>query len=296
MTATALVTREYVATMRQWLTYFHEQSASFIADYGGLPKPHSQVLTEQSNYPDPEKVVSACALGMQLIEFGSDHLSAFVKITTEPIEQVAAWTCVRSMLEGCSLSAWLLDPTIDAHTRVKRTFALRYEGMVSQLKFMRVSDFSEQDQQKARDRLDGIEQEAIAAGFPAVQNIKGERIGIGQKMPSATEMIQTVLNDGKMYCLLSAVSHAHAYAIRGLNYLRFEPSDDELGNVPIMAFKKNVNVPGLALLGLSTSMAMARPLWNLCLSFGWDKLQFEEILERTFDGLEVRYDRRFWRS
>ena len=46
-----------------------------------------------------------------------------------------------------------------------------------------------------------------------------------------------------MDCLLSAVSHAHAYAVRGLNYLRFEPSDDELGNVPIMAFKKTSMFP-----------------------------------------------------
>jgi hypothetical protein len=288
----ALVAPEYVATMRNWLTSFHKQSASFIAAYGGLPAEHSQALKEQSSYANPEKVVSACALGMQLIEFGADHLSAFVKIITEPIEQMSAWTCVRSMLEGCSVSAWLLDPSIDSHTRVGRTFALRYEGMQSELKFMRVSGFPQHDQQKTKERIDAVEQEAIAAGFAPVLNKKGERIGIGQQMPSATDIIQTVLNDGKMYCLLSAVSHAHAYAIRGLNYLRFEPGDDVLSNVPVLAFKKNANLPGLALLGLSASMAMARPLWNQCLYYGWDSLRFEEILERTFDGLDVKYERR----
>ena len=44
-----------------------------------------------------------------------------VKTITEPMEPIACWTCIRSMLEPCARAAWMLDPSIDADTRIKRT-------------------------------------------------------------------------------------------------------------------------------------------------------------------------------
>ena len=47
-----------------------------------------------------------------LIEFGGKHPAAFLKRATELVEMIACWTCVRSMLEYCELSARLFDQSI----------------------------------------------------------------------------------------------------------------------------------------------------------------------------------------
>jgi len=115
--------REYVSTMRQTLTEFQEETARFMKDHGEQPSPTSIAVAERNAFPNPENVVSCWSIGILLVEFGADHVSSFVKGTTEPIEVIACWTCVRSMLEACSIAAWVLDPTIDAKERVGRMFA-----------------------------------------------------------------------------------------------------------------------------------------------------------------------------
>src|SRR5438874_1685148 len=173
---------EYIAELRTALTLFHDGVGPLIQAHKAAPAEKSQASTEQAACTDGEAIITACGVGMQLIELGADHLSALVKIVTEPMEVLAAWTCVRSMLEGCSVSAWLLDPAIDLKTRVGRTFALRYEGMKSELRLVRMAKRqSEIDVLEAR--LAHVEQQAVTAGLPRVLDKNGKRIGIGQQMP-----------------------------------------------------------------------------------------------------------------
>ena len=103
------ITVEYIVQMRQALLDFHEQVARFVQSNDCIPAEGSQARIEQATYPRPDSIVSAYCIGNQLIEFGADHLTAFVKTVTEPVETIACWTCVRSMLEACALSAWLQD-------------------------------------------------------------------------------------------------------------------------------------------------------------------------------------------
>lgn len=230
-----------------------------------------------------------------LIEFGGDHLTAFVKHSTEPVEAIACWTCVRSMLESCALSAWLFDPTADAHTRVGRTFALRYEGLEQQATFGRTAKIDPKEIASLETHIDDVEKVALSLGFTAVQDKKHRRIGIAQQMPKTTHMIGDVLGEEKMYRLLSAVAHGHFWAIHGLG---FAPADTlvNVGNRGLRAFTKTPNLNGFGLLGLCVMSSLARPLWNYCNYFGWDRLRLEETFENVADKLRMTTARRFWRS
>ena len=151
--------------------------------------------------------------------------------------------------------------------------------------------------EKLKARINEVEQDALADGFQPVTDKHGKRIGIGQPMPVATDMIEDVLGEGKMYCILSAVTHGHSYAIRGLNYVPVEqPGQGSYGDVPVKTFQKCVNIAGIALLGLCAARALARPLWNQCHYFGWNALRLEELLENVCDKIGDKPEHRFWRS
>lgn len=288
---------EYIGVIRDTLTMFHEEAGRFIQDHDSLPVAGSQALTEQSTYARPDSIVSACAIASQLIEYGGDHVTAFVKLITEPVEVIACWTCVRSMLEPCALASWVADPSIDAHTRVGRVFALRYEGMEQQLKFGRVAKKPESELKSLEDRIDQVEKDALGLGFPLVQDRKKRRIGIAQRMPSATDMIKMMLNEEEAYRMLSAVAHGHNWAILKLGFKAVgDPSEIVIGGVAAKRFEKTASLQGFAYLGVRTAKAFASPLWNVCQFFGWDKLRLEELFETVFDKLQVKAEARFWRD
>lgn len=287
-------TIEDLAKMRDGLTTLHKRTSLFSQEYSGLPATGSQAVTELSTYGRPESLVTAHSIGTQLIEFGAEHLTAFVKIVTEPVEVIACWTCVRSMLESCSLCAWLLDPDIDANTRVGRTFALRYEGIDQHLKLARILNKPEHEIKTGQDRIDEVEKTAIGLGFAPLLDKKGHRIGIGQKMPSATDMIESMLNEGIAYRLLSGVAHGHSWAIIQLG---FQPvKDATIGGVATKGFEKTNDLSGIMYLGFLTMKSLAMPLWKQCHYFGWDALRLEEMLEDAADASLVLPTARFWRS
>lgn len=286
---------EYLTEMKEALTMFCTDVGQFVRSYGTLPVAGSQAETEKNTFARQQSVVTAWALGTTLIEFGGDHVSLFAKTLDPPIEVIACWTCVRSMLESCSVAAWLLDPLIDAHTRVGRVFAHRYKGLDQHLKFLRAIGRPATEIKAEEDQIDQIEKEVLKLGYPPVVNPKGERIGLCRKMPGATDMIETVLGEGVMYRMLSAVTHGHHWAINGLC---FKPAigDLDVGGVTVKPFEKSVDITGMALLGLCGMKSLARPIWNQCQYFGWDALRLEEIFENVADRLQAKEDRRFWRS
>lgn len=199
------------------------------------------------------------------------------------------------MLESCSLSAWLLDPKIDAQSRIGRVYALRYDGMQQQVKFGRAAGIAPNEVISLEDRINAVEQEAIALGYPPVVDKKNRRIGIAQQVPNATDMIESILGEGIAYRLLSGVAHGHSWAIIGLG---FKPAgeDKSIGGVTAKSYQKTDNITGIAYLGIRTAKALARPLWNQCQYFGWESLRLEEIFENVFDKLQATDALRFWRS
>ena len=248
---------DYLPEMREALSRFCNEIRSFHTDQGLGPAPGSPVVNERATAPRPESLVTAWSIATMLIESGGEHVTAFVKMITEPMEPIACWTCVRSMLESCSLASWLLDPRINARTRVGRVFALRYEGMEQELKFIRADGGSGEDLQSLEKRSDEVEQVALKLGYPPIVNKKGKRLGIGQKMPSATEVVGLMLDEEEMYRLLSAVTHGHGWAIRKLSFSPVLEGDlrPDVGGVPVTMFEKTAHIDYLALLGLTAAKA-----------------------------------------
>ena len=290
------LTLAHLPVMREALSRFYDEIRSFHADHGNDLTPGSQAVHEQAASPRPQSLVTAWCQAALLIELGGDHITAFVKTITEPMETFACLTCIRSMLEPCALASWLLDPRIGARTRIGRVFAIRHEGIEQQLKFVRATGGSGEDLQSIEKRSDEVEQVALKLGYPPIVNKKGKRLGIGQKMPSATEVVKLMLDEEETYRLLSAVTHGHNWALIPLGLTpapEGDPSPD-VGGVSVDMFEKTVNVTNLALSGLIMARAFAKPVWDQCNYAGWDKERLIGVLDSIFDELLAKPTERFW--
>ena len=287
---------DYLRVMREALSRFYDEIRNFHADHGNDLAPDSPAVNEKDESPHPASLIVAWSMATTLIESGGQHVTAFVKTITVPVEPIACFTCVRSMLESCALAAWLLEPNIDAHTRVGRVFAIRYEGMEQYRKYVQAAGGSNNDLQIIRDRINEVEQDALNLGYNQVVNKKGKRIGIGEKMPSATEVIKLMLDEESKYRLLSAVAHGHDWAIRRLGFSPVPTGDrrPDVGGVPVTMYEKTVDVEKLARFGLTVANAFAKPVWYKCNYAGWDKKRLTGVLESIFDELLIQSSWRFW--
>ncbi len=198
--------------MVQALNSLHDDTGRFFNESGHQPSPNSQAALELRAFQRPESVITAFSQGAVLIEVAADQLMAFTKIVTQPAQAIAPWTCTRALIEASALAAWLLEPSLDARTRVQRSFAFRYEGLSQQVKFARVAG-TNADVARVTHRIDQVEDVALGLGFSRVENQRGERIGIAQQMPSITELVNQNLGEEETYRLLSAVAHAHPWAL-----------------------------------------------------------------------------------
>ena len=294
----SLLRPDYLPSMREALSHLCDEIKSFHADHGDSLAPSSPAVYEQAGSQRPDLLVTAWCMTLQLIESASDHAAAFVKTITPPIQPIACWSCVRSMLETCSLASWLLDPHIDAHIRIKRGFAIRYKGIEQYLKYVRAIGGRDEDVQRIKKRIVDVERVARTLGYQSVTNKKRERIGIGQVMPTATDVIRCILDEERMYRMSSAVIHGQTWATRTLSSRRVPEGDSKpaIGGVPVVRFQKHVDVDKLAPLGFTAAKAFAKPVWDNCNYAGWDKERLIGVLDSTYDKLGLRSSERFWRQ
>lgn len=288
----------YIPLLRDALTELHDGAANLYAKHGNQPSCGSLADREVSESPRPESIITAMSIAQLLIEYSSQNLATFVKTLTDPIQPLAACACVRSMLEPCALSAWMTDPTIDHKERVARVFGYRYEGLQQRLKLARVASAASTDQDVLEQRIDDVENTAIALGYLPVCNSKGKRIGIGRRMLGTTEIITQMLEQETMYRILSAVAHGHHWALRQLGFKLVNPTDGaaSVAGVDVTCFEKHLFVPVMAYCGHGAAMALAKSLWNWWSYLGWDCTPLSTLLDNVFDQLQPRQSTRFWRS
>jgi hypothetical protein len=287
---------EFLTVLQGALIHLNEESSRLLDHQGREFAENSQVAKELETFSPPELIRSACYFGTTLLDFGSEHISALVKLLVEPIEVIVFWTTVRSMLESCSIATWLLDPAIDARTRAGRVFTLRYDEMDKQATLLRTSLKGEVGAlQRLLDRMDEVEQTVLNLGYPRLRDKNGKRFGFVQKMPSATDIIEMMLHDAWSYRMLSAVAHGHSWAIRGLGWSSFGP-ELLIQGVSLKQLEKTVNPDAIAIMGLSACKALARPLWNLFRFYGWDSELLTGLLEDVFDRITAQENQRFWRT
>jgi hypothetical protein len=276
-------TRDDAVRAVRALRKLHEKLAQFLNECGQQPGTDSCAAEELRSYQRPELLETAYDQGSMLIEAAADQLMGFTKAVTEPVQTVAPWGCVRGVVECSALAAWLLDPGLEARERVQRSFALRYEGLSQQVKIGGVAG-REEDVRKARARIDHVETVAIQLGFRGVKNKKGKRTGIGQQMPSITQVVARTLDRETTYRLLSAMTHAHHWALSELAFRKVKT--DELPQCQENAqratghlLEKSLAPISVLFLSREAVYAFSIPIRHKCSLFGWDMKECQRILD-----------------
>ncbi|MCC6580384.1 MAG: hypothetical protein IT440_08065 [Phycisphaeraceae bacterium] len=288
---------EVFLTIRAGLSRLDNEVSAFVQSQGIDPTPGSQAATERASYACPESLYTVSAIASILLDSVSEHVTVLVRAMTEPITPFACLTCVRSMLESASIAAWLLDPMVDAQRRVGRTYAHRYEGLEEQVKFGRSAKVPPDKLKELEDLVDKLERDAVTLGFTVIRDRHGKRIGLAERMPSATDIIKLVLDEEWGYRALSAVAHAHTWAMLRLGFTTAAEQPPQPGDgARIVAMEKSVG--GIHMHAFSVvraTKALAVPVWNQCLYYGWDKERLVAILESVYDQMNMQPVTRFWR-
>jgi hypothetical protein len=265
--------------------------------YDGRWLSESQAEFERTTFPSAEQATTAHCQGSNLIHVAADQLLALTKTLTNPVQTIAPWTCLRTMLESCALAAWLLDPSIDIETRVRRSFAWEFEGLEQELKYVRASGlFDEQIANGLEKVIDDLEETALKLGYQRIVNAQGRRIGIGQRMPPSTEVVKIVYGNDSPYRVTSAFIHGHFWAMRDVSF-RAEPRasrtpqlDEQEGVVRLINDAHPVNL--IMVLELA-GMIFARPIWFHSWLYGWPLALVRQILDKWADTQGTARSR-FW--
>jgi hypothetical protein len=193
------------------------ETGRFLTSTGNEPTRGSIAAQELVNFPRREFVLTAYCQGDMLLEGASELVTCFIRTCAEPALPIASWSTVRAAIESCALASWLLSPGIDVRTRVKRSFAFRFEGLDQQARMARAMN-RPGNLEAIIQRINEVEQTAISVGFDKIVNSQERRIGIGQVMPSITSIVADSLDEEVTYRLLSAVTHAHHWAVHRLGF------------------------------------------------------------------------------
>lgn len=280
---------EYVADMRDALSGFFRDFRRIDPGPGTQPIVGSIAAEEWRDFPRPALLVDAHNLAGMLIDYSADHIDALAKAISESSGSFPACTSVRSMLEPCALATWIATPSIGAHERAKRVYALRYDAIEEGKKFAKAVNPGAGPDLKSPERVETLERDAMRLGYQRVVDKHGKRIGIGCKKPEATKLVADMLGEEAKYRLLSAVAHGQHWALR---HLGFEPTKSvgerlRFGGVPVSAFEKTLHVNVVADLGLCALRSFARPVTCMLSYGGHDSGPFDRLLETTFEFLRV---------
>jgi hypothetical protein len=269
-----------------------QETSRIVCENGITPKGGSPAASDQDAFVSLEAARGIPSQVAQLVEVAGDHISAFAKLIAPPIEVIATWTAMRALLEAAARAKWLLEPGLDTKTRVARSVALRFVGLVEQQRFVR----SAQPDRVPwlRERMNEVERDANSWGLPTIKDKDGKRIGVGVRVPRATDLIEETLGESELYRLMSAVAHGHHWAILALCYRQVErPAPEQLrdGYKPM---KKIVHPAALLMLGATAGRVMGTVTWDQCLYYGWDRGNLQVHLGPVLRALGVPENRFPW--
>ena len=261
----------------------HDKTGAFFESQGLDPNSNSIAAKELQAFMRPKSLFTAYSQGVSLIDVAADHLIAFTKTITEPAQSIAPWTITRSVLEASALSSWLLDTKINSHERVRRSLALRYEGLSQEAKFIQSLG---QTTEIVSNRIEKIELIAEELGFPKLRNKNDERIGIGQVMPNVTEIIRETLNEESYYRLYSAMAHSHHWAYTQLSYRKVDEMTLQEDNTVLV--EKHLSVDLVWWLCVKITHYFSQPIKFKCELYGYDLESIKTIIDDVFKGIGGR--------
>lgn len=280
------MTKNAIAKSITSVEKFLEQTGKVWAGYEHKPFPNSQASKELSSFARPESIGTAYSQAATLIEVAADYAFALKSTLTEPAQSIAPWTCVRGCLEATSLSMWLFDIKINASERVQRSLAFRYEGLEQQAKLAETTK-GIVDSKDIQKRIDQIEQVAQNLGFPRVLDKNNKRIGVGQKMPTVTKVVIEMLNKEQNYRLLSAMVHAHPWALQHFGFIQTHTDQMIFENVKGAYFEKHISLDSINFLCVETIQCIFEALKMNFQLFGWDIKPIALATKTAIDQIHI---------
>lgn len=290
--------------MIEAVRFLHDETGRFVNTLDGdgvLPQEGSRAASEQAEVGGLASMTDIFIQGHFLMEGAADQMIALTRMLVEPVQTIAPWTCVRTLLESCALAAWLFDPRVDARTRLGRSFALKFEGLTGQVKYCRVAH-TEAEVATFEQHIDELEARALGAGFSKVVNRNGRRDGVGQRMPSATELIGQMLSQEDVYRFLSAVTHGHLWAVQqaGFRAVASGPVVTRpVGGQTVEVLRHVEKTLSFEHAGYLCNLAVrnfALPVWYKGRLFGWETGRLVPVFERVADDVRLKNEARFWRD
>ena len=200
----------------------HESNAA-MNRYRGIPSANAVASGELLRFADPSVLQEAYDKGARSLVVACDYALALDRTLAEPILSFSPWTCLRNILESCSMCIWMLDPSIVPAERATRSLNVQVEENRSKRTFLRkgLARNSASDQEltnliaKADAREGQLRAQAQQLGIKEKRDKKtGARfLGFGDGPKLITDRIESTLKDTIDYSLLSPLSHGDTWAI-----------------------------------------------------------------------------------
>lgn len=241
-----------------------------------LPKTNSIAENELADTTDHdnETIKSVHGYVMQLIEVTSDNITAFTRDITSPVLLFAFYTNIRVILEVAATSLWFLEEHITHNERINRYCAWRYYSLKQQLLWANATKNQELIKH-SQDRFNDAQNKAKAKGITKQRKGKDE-----PPMPGLTQMVRDQLHEEETYRLLSALIHAHSWALMvyGFDVVSKSPYGKQLEKTLKPEF-----IYSTALVGLD---AFSKQILCVCKYFGWPFSKIEALFNDTKKSLQ----------
>ena len=114
-----------------------QESNAAMDRYRGIPSANAVASGELLRFADPSVLQEAYDKGSRALVVACDYALVLDRSLAESILSFSPWTCLRNILESCSMCIWMLDPSIDPVERAIRTLNVQVEENRSKRTFLR---------------------------------------------------------------------------------------------------------------------------------------------------------------
>lgn len=280
--------------------------SGFLSELGGYLETCDKVKEVKSIYWDDMKetvskvqIQAGTSLVELAIEYGKDHLVAFLKLTDPRTSVFPCSNCIRSMMEFMAIGCWLLDENADRLTRVSRILETRYQQLHEQLKYLKSVDPNSLDIERIEERKQNLIDTASELGISCRKDKKTQNIvGIGDGKLNATNLIGNMLNEEMGYRLLSGIAHGQSWAQLAIGYRTSANVEGSDGGGDDKTLKVDAIIPPdfLMFLLLRGFLSYARLVHCYCKYRGWDLDSLEKLLDDCASRIGINDGPRFWRK
>ncbi len=269
-------------------------SRNVINRYRSMPLPGSQASKELAGFPKGNLLKEAYSKGGLSLVVACDHADALVRALSKPVLSFSPWTCMRGVLESCSMCIWMLDTAITPVERTTRSLNVRLEEIrhaqtYARKQGARDSATSQSDASRIRDvtaRVTYLRGEAQELGINEKLDKNDRFLGFGDGPKSISSRVESTFEEAIDYSLLSPAAHGDSWALLSLG------TKSESGNPR----NRTTDISrDHALLLISMSLEhVARSTWTLCHLFGWDLAELRATFEVEYDRVGLKASTRFW--